>query len=172
MSFQDRAQNHINAIDKELSKYPALNNLEKQTSVPKVYVFLGLIGVYFFLIFFNIGGQFLTNVAGFIIPAYYSLEALFSASKVDDTQWLTYWVVYAFLTVFESAINAVYWFPFYYTFKFVLVLWLSLPQTNGAQIVFRSFMQPIFSRYFSTSGSTAANLRSKVDSVTASDKSL
>ena len=58
-----------------------------------------------------------------------------------------YWVVYAFLTwvmstshrtphtdmkfvarVFESAVNAVYWFPFFYTFKFILVLWLALPQ--------------------------------------------
>jgi hypothetical protein len=38
----------------QLSKYPALNNLEKQTSVPKVYAFLGLIGFYFFLIFFNV----------------------------------------------------------------------------------------------------------------------
>lgn len=66
-----------------------LNNLERQTSIPKVYAFLGLIGVYFFAIFFNIGGQFLTNLAGFIIPAYYSMDALFSASKVDDTQWLT-----------------------------------------------------------------------------------
>jgi len=73
----------------QLSKYPVLNNLEKQTSVPKVYAFLGLIGVYFFFIFFNFGGQFLTNLAGFIIPGYYSLDALFSASKVDDTQWLT-----------------------------------------------------------------------------------
>jgi receptor expression-enhancing protein 5/6 len=41
-----------------------------------------------------------------------------------------YWVVYAFLTVVESAINAVYWFPFYYVFKFVLVLWMALPQTS------------------------------------------
>ena len=63
-----------------------LNNFEKQTSVPKVYAFLGLVGVYFFLIFFNIAGEFLVNIAGFIIPGYYSLEALFSASKVDDTQ--------------------------------------------------------------------------------------
>jgi receptor expression-enhancing protein 5/6 len=111
----------------QLSKYPALNNLEKQTSVPKVYAILGLAGLYFFLIFFNIAGEFLVNIAGFIIPSYYSLNALFSASKVDDTQvctphlgyvksiltssqWLTYWVVYAFLTVFESAVNAVYWF--------------------------------------------------------------
>lgn len=41
-----------------------------------------------------------------------------------------YWVTYAFLTVLESAINAVYWFPFYYVFKFVLVLWMALPQTG------------------------------------------
>jgi len=163
MSFQDKAQGYIAQIDKELSKYPALNNVEKQTQVPKVYAFLGLIAVYFGLIFFNIGGQFLTNVAGFIIPGYYSLEALFSVSKTDDTQWLTYWVVFAFLTVFESMVNAVYWFPFYYTFKFILVLWLALPVTGGAQIVFRSFLQPVFARYFSGSGVTAANLRSKVD---------
>ena len=50
---------------------------------------LGLAGLYFFLIFFNIAGEFLVNVAGFIIPGYYSLNALFTASKVDDTQWLT-----------------------------------------------------------------------------------
>jgi receptor expression-enhancing protein 5/6 len=35
------------------------------------------------------GGQLLVNFAGFIIPGYYSLEALFSVSKTDDTQWLT-----------------------------------------------------------------------------------
>jgi hypothetical protein len=123
MSFQDKAQGHIDLIDKEvctrypstlpkpwksqklgrghvllladnwrycqLSKYPALNNLEKQTSIPKVYAFLGLIATYFFFIFFNIGGQLLTNVAGFVIPGYYSLEALFTVGKADDTQWLT-----------------------------------------------------------------------------------
>jgi receptor expression-enhancing protein 5/6 len=70
----------------QLSKYPALNNFEKSTSVPKVYAILGLAGLYFFLIFFNIAGEFLVNIAGFIIPSYYSLNALFSASKVDDTQ--------------------------------------------------------------------------------------
>ncbi|KAF2795795.1 hypothetical protein K505DRAFT_239197 [Melanomma pulvis-pyrius CBS 109.77] len=164
MSMQDKAQAHLSQLDKELSKYPALNNFEKQTSVPKVYAILGLGALYFFLVFFNIAGAFLVNIAGFVIPGYYSLNALFSASKVDDTQWLTYWVTYAFLTVFESAVNAVYWFPFYYTFKFVLILWMALPQTAGAQIIFRSFIQPVFSRYFSEGGSTASNLRAQADS--------
>jgi len=162
MSLQDKAQHQISQLDKELGKYDALNNFERQTNIPKVYVVLGLGVLYFFLVFFNIGANFLTNTVGFAIPAYYSLDALFSTGKADDTQWLTYWVVYAFLTFFESAVNAVYWFPFYYTFKFVLVLWMALPQTNGAQVVFRSFLHPVFSRYF-THGSASANLRTQAE---------
>lgn len=37
---------------------------------------------------------------------------------------------------------------------------------RGAQIVFRSLIHPLFSRYFSQSGSTAANLRSQADQAT------
>ncbi|MBY8978627.1 HVA22/TB2/DP1 family protein, partial [Rhodobacteraceae bacterium NNCM2] len=96
------------------------------------------------------------------LPGYYSLDALFSAGRADDTQWLTYWVVFAFLTVFESIFTVVYWFPFYYTFKFILVLWLALPITSGAQIVFRSVISPVFSRYFSGASKVSA----------ATDKSL
>src|SRR5215471_17722479 len=74
---------HLNT---QLSKYPILNNFERQTSVPKVYAFLGLVGIYFFLVFFNIAGEFLVNLAGFLIPGYYSLQALFTPTKSDDTQ--------------------------------------------------------------------------------------
>jgi hypothetical protein len=74
---------------RELSKYPALNNFESQTSVPKVYVVLGLGALYFFLVFFNIAAEFLVNTVGFAIPAYYSLNALFTSGKADDSQWLT-----------------------------------------------------------------------------------
>jgi len=157
-SIQDRAQNHISQLDKELGKYKVLNDFEQQTGVSKVYVILGLGALYFFLVFFNVAAEFLVNTIGFVLPAYYSLHALFTSGSADDTQWLTYWVTYAFLTVFESAVNAVYWFPFYYTFKFVLVLWMALPQTNGAQVVYRSFLQPVFAKYF-THGSTSANLK-------------
>ncbi|KAF2666177.1 hypothetical protein BT63DRAFT_51981 [Microthyrium microscopicum] len=160
MSLQEKAQNHIGQLDKELSKYSYLNEFEKQTGVQKVYVVLGFGALYFFLIFFNVAAEFLVNTIGFALPAYYSLHALFTAGTADDTQWLTYWVVYAFLTVFESGINAVYWFPFYYTFKFVLVLWMALPQTSGAQIVFRSFLEPVFAKYFTHTG-TSANLKAQ-----------
>lgn len=73
----------------QLSKYPALNNLERQAGVPKAYAVIGVGALYFFLIIFNLGGQLLTNFAGFVIPGYYSLAALFTDAKEDDTQWLT-----------------------------------------------------------------------------------
>jgi hypothetical protein len=75
--------------DEQLGKYSYLNEFEKQTGVSKVYVVLGLGAMYFFLVFFNVAAEFLVNTIGFIIPAYYSLNALFTAGTADDTQWLT-----------------------------------------------------------------------------------
>jgi receptor expression-enhancing protein 5/6 len=85
--------------------------------------------------------------------------------------------------VVESLVSVVYWFPFYYTFKFIFLLWLSLPAFryvtsftpmplaetdggfSGADIIFRSFMAPALGRYFHSSGSTASGLRAKADSL-------
>ncbi|KAL2114077.1 hypothetical protein VUR80DRAFT_758 [Thermomyces stellatus] len=167
-SPQDRIQQYVGILDRELSKYPSITNLEKTTGVPKAYAVIGAGALYLFLILFNLGGQLLTNLAGFVIPGYYSMNALFTASSKDDTQWLTYWVVFSFFTVVESLVSVVYWFPFYYTFKFVFLLWLSLPMFNGAEFIFRSFMVPMFGRYFA-SGSTASNLRAKADAAAKSD---
>lgn len=166
-SPQDRVQHYIKQLDGELSKYPVLNNLEKTTTVPKAYAALGVVALYLFFIIFNLGGQLLTNFAGFVIPGYFSLEALFTTTKEDDTQWLTYWVVFAFFTVLESFVNVVYWFPFYFTFKFIFLLWLSLPYFRGAEVIFRSFLVPTLGRYFTKPGS--AGLRAKADSAAKSE---
>ena len=42
--------------------------------------------LYFFLVFFNIAAEFLVNTIGFVLPAYYSLNALFTTRSTDDTQ--------------------------------------------------------------------------------------
>lgn len=83
---EEKRKRTLTCTQIQLSKYPLLNNLERQTSVPKVYAVLGVVGVYFFLVFFNIAGEFLVNFAGFLIPGYYSLHALFTAGTADDTQ--------------------------------------------------------------------------------------
>jgi len=42
-----------------------------------------------------------SNLVGFIYPAYASFKAIETTGKDDDTQWLIYWVVYATFCLVE-----------------------------------------------------------------------
>ena len=47
-----------------------------------------------------------------------SIKAIESIKKEDDTQWLTYWVVYGVFSIAESFSDIfLSWFPFYYAGK-------------------------------------------------------
>lgn len=154
MSAQDKFNYYIAQIDKELSKYPALNKLEQQVQVPKAYAVLGLAGLGSLLIFFNIAAGFLTTALGWALPAYLSLQALETPSSGDDVQWLTYWTVFGFFNIIETFSDMIlYWFPFYYTFKCVFIVWLMLPQTRGAQVVYHKALKPLVNNSLSTKSS-------------------
>ncbi|CAO1635504.1 unnamed protein product [Parajaminaea phylloscopi] len=155
--FQQKFEYFVSQIDKELAKYPHLVNFERTTSIPKAYAALGSVTLLTVLIFFNIFAGFLTNLIGFLAPAYFSLRALETPQPEDDVQWLTYWVVFGFFTFAESFVNVIlYWFPFYYTIKTFIVLYLMLPQTQGAKVVYGKVLRPFFSTARSKANSTAA----------------
>lgn len=66
---------------------------------------------------------------GYKYLAYASFKAIESPSKEDDKQWLTYWTVIGFVQMIEYFSDILlYWFPFYYLFKTLFVLYLALPQ--------------------------------------------
>ncbi|KAK9385615.1 TB2/DP1, HVA22 family-domain-containing protein [Lipomyces mesembrius] len=169
MSYQDQIFAGISKLDRELNKYHILDKLEKQTGVPKSYGVLGAVGIYLFLIFLNFGGigELLANLAGLVIPGYYSLLALDSPGAADDTQYLTYWVVFAFFSVIEFWSRAIlYWIPFYWFFKVIFVLYLGLPQFNGAKLVYKTVVKPVSAKLITYSGqasSVASSLKEKVD---------
>ncbi|CAD6588391.1 MAG: ER membrane protein DP1/Yop1 [Cyphobasidiales sp. Tagirdzhanova-0007] len=145
MSAQDKFRYYISQIDKELSKYPALNQLEARTQVPKAYSVLGLSALFSTFIFFNVFAGFLTTMLGWGLPAYFSIKALESPSRGDDTQWLTYWTVFGGFQLIEYFSDMIlYWFPFYYTFKCAFIVWLMLPSTRGAEVVYHKAIRPMF----------------------------
>ena len=99
------ANGQLKQLDRQLSQFPALNNLEAQTKIPKVYGVLGFGGFAAFCIFFNVFGlaQLITYFVGFALPAYFSCRALDTPGRDDDTQWLTYWVLLAQLPLVSCA---------------------------------------------------------------------
>jgi hypothetical protein len=46
---------------------------------------------------------------GFTYPMYQSFKAVESSNKDDDTQWLTYWVVYSSFTFVEFFADIILW---------------------------------------------------------------
>ncbi|OAY72418.1 HVA22-like protein a [Ananas comosus] len=77
-------------------------------------------------------------------PLYASVKAIETKSPVDDQQWLTYWVLYSFLTLFELTFaKIIEWLPFWSYAKLIFNCWLVLPYFNGAAYVYQHFVRPL-----------------------------
>lgn len=96
-----KLQQWLSALDKELSKVQYLVTFETVTKVPKTYAVLGGVALFSLMVLLNLWGSLLTDLLGFVYPAYMSFKAIESKGKDDDTQWLTYWVVFGFMNVIE-----------------------------------------------------------------------
>lgn len=78
-------------------------------------VVAGLCALY---LIFGYAAQLLCNIISVVYPAYVSIKAIESSTKVDDTKWLTYWVLFAVVSVLEffvSYLAAI--IPFYFLLK-------------------------------------------------------
>ncbi|GLI69129.1 hypothetical protein VaNZ11_013684 [Volvox africanus] len=83
-----------------------------------------------------------------VYPTYASLKAIQSVSKVDDTQWLTYWVIYAISTTFEAVAEFVLeWIPLYYEIKLLIIIWMIAPGTQGARKLYEEYILPQFLKH-------------------------
>jgi receptor expression-enhancing protein 5/6 len=102
---------------------------EEKTKVNVEYLFVGLALILAALLFAGVGGSLITNLVGFLYPVVCSVKAIESKETDDDTQWLTYWVVYSLFNIFDSFAGIIlYWIPFFYPLKLAFLLWCMLPQ--------------------------------------------
>lgn len=61
---------------------------------------------------------------------YASFKAIKSNNKDDDTLWLTYWVIYALVSVIESVGFITAFIPYYSLVKVVALVLCFLPQVQ------------------------------------------
>ncbi|KAI8905312.1 hypothetical protein PhCBS80983_g06396 [Powellomyces hirtus] len=138
-------QSRLAELDKTLSGVPFVLALEKQSGIAKVHLAgIATFGaILFVLIFNNLYAGLLTDVCGYFYPAYMSLKSVGKGPR-EQGQWLGYWTVFVFLHLIEYAQDALLnIFPYYYTFKLVLVLWLISPSAKGALFIYDLILKPL-----------------------------
>mmetsp|Transcript_31335 Transcript_31335/g.64937 ORF Transcript_31335/g.64937 Transcript_31335/m.64937 type:complete len:127 (+) Transcript_31335:157-537(+) len=75
----------------------------------------------------------LCNIVGFMYPAYMSYKAIRTPAPDDDTQWLTYWVIFGMFSFVEFFLDIfLQWVPLYHEAKLVFLIWLAIPTFKGA----------------------------------------
>ncbi|CAK7339120.1 unnamed protein product [Dovyalis caffra] len=89
-----------------------------------------------------------------VFPLYASLRAIESPSTLDDQQWLTYWIIYSFISLFElSSWRVLVWLPFWPYMKLMFCMWLVLPIFNGAAYIYENLVR----KYVMIGGSVNGN---------------
>ncbi|KAK6730502.1 hypothetical protein RB195_007141 [Necator americanus] len=166
MSVPPQFQKVLDDVDKQLHGEGPVNNvlasIEQKTGVRRLHIVLGVAAMQALYLVFGHFAQLVCNFMGFIYPAYVSVKAIESSTKEDDTQWLTYWVVFAVLSVvefFSQQIVAV--FPVYWLFKSLFLLWLYLPSTLGASKVYHKMIKPVVMKHHTSIDQRVGNLADK-----------
>ena len=138
-----KVQELISKLDSQLAKHKELQKIENMTRIKNSYLVIALGTIFSLMVLLNLWACLLTDLLGFMYPAYASFKAIESKRTDDDVQWLTYWVVFGLFKVIEFFTDLLlHYIPFYYAFKAVAILYLVLPTFNGATVLYKSFLRP------------------------------
>ncbi|XP_050379138.1 HVA22-like protein a [Argentina anserina] len=84
-------------------------------------------------------------VVSLVYPLYASVRAIETKSATDDRQWLTYWILYSMITLFELTFaKLIEWIPIWSYTKLTLTCWLVIPYFSGAAYVYEHYVRPFF----------------------------
>lgn len=97
---------------------------------------------------FGFIADFLSSTLTILLPAYLSYKALRTGDPAQTTPWLIYFIILSLALVFESyTLFIIGWFPFYSWIRLVFLLYLVLPQTQGAKVLYLSYAEPFILKH-------------------------
>jgi len=102
--LQERWRTLLVDLDNIFGKYNVVNQIATQTKQRVAFVVLAGVALALLIVLFLFGFAAIANLVA-IYPVYKSFKALRSGRHADDSQWLTYWIVFAAWTLVESLLE-------------------------------------------------------------------
>jgi len=145
----------LDLLDSKLLQNGYVQQIHEKTQARPSYLVVGASAFLVLFLVWGVGAKFVTNLIGFAYPLYESYRALSANQHAStqhnqqvESQWLTYWIIFAAFTLVESLTDFfLYWIPLYHLVKIVFLVWCYLPSTRGAQVIYQKVIEPILSKY-------------------------
>lgn len=78
-------------------------------------------------------------LVGYVYPIYAAMVTVKGKSKKPAYWWLTYFIVFAMVTILLDTIDPVFrWVPLWYHARLLMFMWLQLPYFRGAEFLYRN----------------------------------
>ncbi|KAJ7569799.1 hypothetical protein O6H91_01G094700 [Diphasiastrum complanatum] len=88
------------------------------------------------------------TAVGVGFPVYATFKSIEQKDHADQEQWLVYWTVYGCFSVAEIFSDKLLsWVPFYHHAKFIILVWLQIPNNYGARHLFMRYLRPLFLKH-------------------------
>ncbi|KIW95728.1 uncharacterized protein Z519_04313 [Cladophialophora bantiana CBS 173.52] len=92
---------------------------------------------------FGVIADLIASVTTILLPAYLSYKALRTNDPAQTHPWLIYFTILSLTLLFESwTLFIIGWIPFYSWLRLIFLLYLVLPQTQGAKIFYLDYLEP------------------------------
>lgn len=133
------------SADRELSKHSVFLQLERSTGLKKTsLVALGTASILFILAF-RCAAHSIVALVSFVYPAVMTVMVIEQHNKADDANWMAYWLTLGLLTTIESITGRALYsiIPFYLLIKLAFCVWLFLPRTSGAKLLYEKTIRPM-----------------------------
>ena len=141
--FDNAMLNVVELVENNAAVDNLVTTASKATGTRKEYIALGGLALPFLFLLLMGGANFLIDLIAYLYPAYASVRAIESDKTEDDTQWLTYWLVFSLFKLIEGVADSLLqYIPFYSILKIVFLVWCFYPGTDGAMVVYSYFIKP------------------------------
>lgn len=141
----DKYQSLERTLDRELSKYPSMLQLERRAGIKKTNIVLLAAGALLLLLLTTWMPAVTLALVAYVYPALATISALEGGDRQATAGCLTYWLVLGgalcVRTMTGDLLARV--LPFWNLVRLVALFWLFLPQTAGAMAVYERAIRPV-----------------------------
>ena len=131
-------------IDNIVNTYHIFEELESSTDINKKTWFVGGVISIFLFLYTIIGMEVITNLTGFVYPAYKTWKYIDSKDNEEKNKWLFYWFLFSSIMLMETITNLLFLFiPFYYQLKLLFLVWLFHDSTRGSEIIYERYFKQL-----------------------------